>query len=410
MAEVSLSEVIAPAFYDIHKLIKQNAYNHYWEKGGRGSCKSSFISIEIILNLIKDPNAHAICFRKVGKFLETSVYNQIKWAIDKLGLKPYFRFYKSPLRIEYIRTGQLILFMGLDDPDKARSIKLPFGYIKIGWFEELNQFDGMKEVREVIRSFLRGGDDALIFYSYNPPEEINNWVNLESTKEVDNRHVHHTTYLEVDPDWLGKTFILEAEMLKENAPQQYKHAYLGEVVGTGLNVFKNVQARIFTQEELKRFDRINEGIDWGFAVDPFVFTKNYLNRKHRTLYIFDEIYEVGLSNPEAIKKVKAKHTAGTEIIADSEEPKSIYEFSDAGLPIKKTRKGAGSISYGIKKLQGLFKIYIDPQRCPNTYREFINYSLVEDRSGNIKSQYPDKDNHTIDATRYSLEDEFSVNV
>lgn len=406
-AEVNLKDIIAPAFYEIHKLIKQNAYNHYWEKGGRGSTKSSFISIEIILNILKDPNAHAICFRKVGKFVETSVYNQIKWAIDKLGLKSYFKFYKSPLRIEYKQTGQLILFMGLDDPDKARSIKLPFGYIKIGWFEELNQFDGMKEVREVIRSFLRGGDDALIFYSYNPPEETSNWVNLESVNEVNNRHVHHSTYLDVNPEWLGKSFLLEAEMLKQNAPMQYEHAYLGKIVGTGRNVFHNIEVRQFTIEELKRFDRIFEGIDWGFAVDPFVFVKSYYNRKHRALYIFDEIYEVGLPNNKAIKIVQTKHTSGSEIIADNEEPKSIYEFQDAGLPIIKSRKGAGSVSYGIKKLQGLFKIYIDPLRCPNTYREFINYSYEEDRNGNVKSQYPDKDNHTIDAVRYSLENEFS---
>lgn len=403
---VSLRSIIAPSFHDVHKLIKEGAYNHYWEKGGRGSTKSSFISIEIILNLIKDPNAHAICFRKVGKFLETSVYNQIKWAISALNLKPYFKCYKSPLRIEYIPTGQLILFMGLDDPDKARSIKLPFGYIKIGWFEELNQFNGMKEVREVIRSFLRGGDDALVFYSYNPPEETNNWVNLESVKTVSNRHVHHTTYLDVPPEWLGKAFLIEAEALKTENKTLYNHAYLGEVTGTGLNVFNNVVARKITAEEIRSFQYINEGIDWGYAVDPFVFTKNYFDRKHKDLYIFDEIYQIGLSNACAIELVNKKHNKGSEIIADSEEPKSIDEFEDSGLPIRKASKPPGSVSFGIKQLRGFRHIYIDPERCPNTYKEFINYSYEQNKDGTTKSKYPDKDNHTIDATRYSLEDEF----
>ena len=403
--EVSLKSIIASSFYEAHKIIKSNKYSHYWFKGGRGSTKSSFISIEIILNLLKDPNSHAIAFRKVGKFIETSVYNQLKWAVVKLGLREYFRFYKSPLRIEYLPTGQLILFMGLDDPDKARSIKLPFGYIKIGWFEELNQFAGMDEVREVIRSFLRGGDDALIFYSYNPPEETTNWVNLEAVKDVDNRFVHHSTYLDVPREWLGEAFLIEAALLKENAPIQYKHAYLGEVVGTGLNVFNNIEAREITDEEINNFRIIFEGIDWGYAVDPFVFIKVAYDRKHRHLYIFDEIYQIGLSNEDAIGLVFQKHHKSAEIIADSEEPKSIDEFENAGLPVIGAAKGAGSVKYGINKLRSLFKIYIDTERCPNAYKEFVNYSYEVDRNGMTKSQYPDKNNHTIDAVRYALENE-----
>lgn len=406
MEENRLSQIICNHFHEVHRLIKNDAYNHFWEKGGRGSTKSSFISVEVVLNLIKDPQSHAICFRKVGKFLETSVYNQIKWAISKLGLNAYFKYYKSPLKIEYLPTGQQILFMGLDDPDKARSIKLPFGYIKIGWFEELNQFDGMKEVREVIRSFLRGGDDALIFYSYNPPEETNNWVNLEVVKNVPNRHVHHSTYLDVPPEWLGKAFLIEADVLKTENPEAYRHAYLGEITGTGLNVFNNIVARTISVEEIHKFDRIHEGIDWGYSVDPFVFTKNHFDRKYKDLYIYDEIYRVGLSNDDAIELVWKKHSRGYEIIADSEEPKSVDDFENSGLPIRGAEKGAGSVRYGIKWLRGLRHIYIDPERCPNTYREYINYSYELNRDGTTKSQYPDKDNHTIDATRYSLEDEF----
>ena len=403
MAE--LDKVLAPAFFEVHKSIRNGEYNHYWFKGGRGSTKSSFISVQIILNLIKDPQAHAIAFRKVGAFLETSVYNQLKWAINILGLENYFRCLKSPLRIEYLPTGQMILFMGLDDPQKIRSIKLPFGYIKIGWFEELNQFDNMNEVREVIRSFLRGGDEALIFYSYNPPEEINNWVNIEAAQKVNNRYVHHSTYLDVPREWLGEAFLIEAELLKGNAPTQYRHAYMGEAVGTGLNVFNNIESREITDEEINGYRIIFEGIDWGYAVDPFVFIKVYYDRKHRHLYIFDEIYQVGLSNEDAIERVFKRHYGGAEIIADSEEPKSIDEFNNAGLPVIGAAKGAGSVKYGINKLRSLFKICIDPERAPNAYKEFINYSYEQNHDGTIKSQYPDKNNHCIDAVRYALEDE-----
>ncbi len=406
MTEINLKDLICPTFYPVHRAIKNAEYLEYWFKGGRGSTKSSYISIEIILNLLKDPLAHGICFRKVGNKLEKSVYNQLKWAINVLGIKSYFKCRKSPLEIEYIPTGQLILFRGLDDADNTKSIKLPFGHIKIVWFEELKQFDGMKEIRDVLQSVVRGGKGALIFYSYNPPQDPGNWVNKEARRKVKTRLVHHSTYLDVNPAWLGDEFFIIAQDLKESNLLAYENEYLGKEVGTGLNVFTNVKTRQITIEEIKKFDNICEGIDWGYAIDPFVWVKVHYNRKYKTLYIFDEIYQVGLSNDDAIEKVIKKHNRSTEIVADSEEPKSIDDFDNSGLPIRGARKGAGSVSYGIKKLQGLKAIIIDTDRCPNAAREFLEYSLEQNKDETVKSKFPDKDNHTIDAVRYSLEDEF----
>lgn len=406
MSEVSLKNIIIPAFHEVHTDIRQGLHTEYWLKGGRGSTKSSFISLEVIQALLKDPLAHAICFRKLQNKLETSVYNQIKWGLNILNLKEYFRCYKNPLRVEYIPTGQLILFCGLDDPENSKSIKLPFGYVKILWFEELNQFDGMAEIRKVKQSAIRGGDDALVFYSYNPPPETNNWVNKEALLDVPGRLVHHSTYLDVPPEYLGKAFILEAEHLKQVNKRAYDHEYLGKVVGTGLNVFTNIEARKISAQERNGFKNICEGIDWGYSIDPFVWIQCNYDRKYKRLYIYNEIFQAGLSNSDAIVLVQKKHNRRTEIIADDEEPKSIDDFADAGLPIQKARKGPGSISYGIKRLQGLEKIIIDPERCPNALREFLEYSLEQNKDGTTKSKFPDKNNHTIDAIRYSLEDEF----
>lgn len=408
MSEISLKSLIAPCFYEVHQDIKAGKHLEYMFPGGRGSTKSSFISLELVINILKDPKAHAVCYRKIGNKLETSVYNQIKWAINALNLNDFFRFYKNPLKIEYLPTGQQILFYGLDDPENSRSIKLPFGYIKILWFEELKQFDGIKEIRDVKQSVVRGGEDALIFYSYNPPADLTNWVNKEARKNVPHRLVTRSTYLDVNPDWLGKPFFIEAEALKAENPLAYRNEYLGEEVGTGLNVFTNVQLKSITTEEIRNnFFNVCEGIDWGYAVDPFVFIKVHYDRKYKTLYIFDEIYQVGLSNDDAIERVIKKHTKSTEIIADSEEPKSVDDFENSGLPIRGARKGPGSVSYGIKRLQGLTKIIIDPQQCPNAAREFSEYSLEQNKDETVKSKFPDKDNHTIDATRYALEDEFT---
>lgn len=406
MGDVNLSKIISPSFFEIHKLIKKGEYSDYWLKGGRASTKSSFISIELILNLIKDKNAHAVCYRKIGNRLETSVYNQVKWAIHTLGLTEYFKFYKSPLKIEYELTKQQILFFGLDDPDNSKSIKIDFGYIKFLWFEELSQFDGMEEIRNVKQSIIRGGDNCITFCSYNPPIEPNNWVNIEAKVANSKRYVHHSTYLDVPVEWLGKSFLIEAELLKNTNNRAYRHEYLGEEVGTGLSVFTNIESRRISDEEIKTFDNICEGIDWGYSVDPFVWGKMHYARKYRCLYIYDEIYQVGLSNFEAINQVKRRHERTAEIIADSAEPKSIDEFDDAGLPIRGATKGAGSIRFGIKKLQGLVKIIIDPSRCPNTLREFSGYHYEVDKTGNPKANYPDKDNHCIDMTRYALEEQF----
>lgn len=410
MAEVKLKDLIAPAFYELHKLIKEKKFYHYWIKGGRGSTKSSFISIEIIINILKDPNAHAVCFRKIGNKLEKSVYNQVKWAVNALGLRQFFKFYKNPLQIEYLPTGQLIFFLGLDDPENSKSMKIDFGYIKLIWFEELNQFDGIAEIRKVRQSAIRGGDEAIVFYSYNPPQTVANWVNKECNKPEPNRYIHHSTYLDVPPEWLGKPFIAEAEALKATNPTAYAHEYLGEITGTGLNVFSNITVREITDEEISHFDNIREGIDWGYAADPFAFLQMHYNAKYKKLYIFNEIYEYGMLNTKAMELVNEKHNQFATIIADSEDPKSIGEFWDYGFNIRGAKKGPGSRGFGFKFLQDMSEIIIDPVRCPNCADEFQGAEFELNKDDTIRNEYPDKNDHTIDTARYALEEDMPISL
>lgn len=163
-----LSDTISPAFADSHRAVKSGKINELVEKGGRGSCKSSFISLEIILLILKNPLIHACVFRKYGNTLRTTVYTQIVWAIAQLGLTRKFRCTVSPMECVYIPTGQKIMFFGMDDPGKVKSIKVPFGYIGIDWFEELDQFDGPEQIRNVEQSTLRGGPFSFTFKSFNP--------------------------------------------------------------------------------------------------------------------------------------------------------------------------------------------------------------------------------------------------
>ena len=405
MAKVNLSDIIAPSFVDVHKSIKAGEFTHYWLGGGRGSTKSSFVSIQIVLGIMQDPLAHAVCFRKYGCDLRESVYNQIIWAIQTLGVQDYFTYTVSPMAITYKPTGQRIVFKGLDDPTKRKSQKMPFGFYKFAWFEELEQYAGMREIRSVTQSYMRGGHGFRYFYSFNPPQMKSNWVNAEAETIHDGRMIHRSTYLTVPREWLGEEFFIEAELLKKKDELAYNHEYLGVVTGTGGLIFPRVKELEVSDEMVATFDNRRKGLDWGFAVDPFAYIDMYYDKTRRELYIFDEIYKTGLLNDAAIEMIKARGIGKERIVADSAEPKSIAEFRKEGLNVKGARKGKDSVAYGIKWLQKLRAIHIDKRRCPHAWAEFSLYEHEKDKTGEFKSTYPDRNNHLIDAARYALEDD-----
>lgn len=405
ITEQKIKSVIASSFYELHKDIKKALHTHYWLPGGRGSTKSSFISIEIIKGMMDDPNANAIAFRKVGETLEESVYEQLLWAIDALGVEDKWHATKKPLRITYKPTGQRIIFRGLDKAKKSKSIKLKKGYFKFIWFEETDEFSGMQELRTVLQSLMRGGKNFIVFYSYNPPKSQRNWVNSEIKQTRPDRIVTHSTYLTVPREWLGEQFYIEADHLNKTKPDNYRHEYLGEVIGTGAEVFANITIRIVPDSEIAALPRRRYGIDWGYASDPFVFISCGYDRKKRRLVIFDEVYQAGLSNYKATGEIKKHNGLGKDIIADSAEPKSIAELNSYGLHVRPSKKYPGSVEFGIQWLQGLEEIIIDNKRCPEAAREFNDYELDRDANDNLKAEFPDKKNHTIDGIRYACQDD-----
>ena len=403
--------IIAPHFYDLLDDVLDNKHTHYWLKGGRGSTKSSFIGIVIPLLMMIDSqngiHSNAVALRKVGDTLSDSVYAQILWGIEMLGVSAYWEAKVSPLKLIYTPTGQEIRFKSAnnkDDHRKITSTKFKKGFCKYAWYEELDEFFGMPEIRSINQSLLRGGTGYEVFYSYNPPKMLSSWVNGESIIERKDRLVHSSTYLDVPPEWLGEEFFIEANTLKQQDEMAYRNEYLGEATGTGGAVFTNVILRKITDDEIKHFDNIADGIDFGFAVDPACYGQNHYDKTRKRLFIFNEIYQVNMSNRklwEAIVKVKI---GSSYITADSAEPKSIAELNSYGtLRVLGAKKGPDSVEYGVKWLQDLFEIIIDPERCPNTAREFKSYEYEKDKYGNFISKFPDMNNHTIDLTRYSRE-------
>ena len=402
MSDIRLSEKIGSAFYDVAHDVFHHGHTHYDFSGGRGSLKSSTVSVLVPLLLINNPGTHALVLRKVANTIRDSVYAQYIWAIGELGMAAYWEAKVSPMELIYKPTGQKIMFRGADDPMKIKSIKVPFGYIAVTHFEEKDQFAGRAEIRTILQSTMRGGSKYWNFESYNPPISRDNWANKDSLEERTDRLCHKSTYLQAPPEWLGEQFLAEADHLKATDERAYQHEYLGIPVGTGGNVFDNLELREITDEEMSHFDHIYQGVDYGWFPDPFAFIRLHYDRARETIYLMDEIYQNKLTNEASGNIIIQRGYKDAYITCDSAEPKSVADYRAMGLPAKAAVKGPGSVDYGMKWLQRR-KIVIDRKRTPNAYNEFVNYEYDRNKDGDIISGYPDENNHLIDATRYAVE-------
>ncbi len=398
------ARVLGKAFVDINRHIEPNI--SYVFEGGRGGLKSSFIGLKIVELIKNNPQMHACITRQVAGTLKDSVYANMKWAINILGLTEEFEFKVSPLEIQYKKTGQIIYFRGLDDETKLKSIKPPFGYIGILWKEEKDQMKGEAQERSVNQSVLRGGDVAYDFSSYNPPKSKNAWVNKAKLVPNPNRVIHSSTYLEAPPEWLGQKFIDDAEHLKEVNPAAYEHEYLGVPNGDGGNVFEFLEIREITDEEIKAMDRIHQGVDWGWYPDQYAFLRTHYSSAQEKIYLIDELYVHKWKNDKTGAWIKEKGYDDFNIICDSAEPKSVGDYRDMGIPARGAKKGPGSVEYGFKWLQSR-TIVIDPKRTPNAYSEITSYEYERDKDDNVVSGYPDENDHAISALRYAYEPIFS---
>jgi len=406
---VKLSNVVLPAFKDFWKATKSDEYLYFVLKGGRSSGKSAQIAINRIVATMRHP-VNGLAVRRYAKYLRESVFTQLEWAAKMLEVDEYFKFQTSPMQVIYEPRGNKILFAGADDPKRIKSLasaEYPYTWL---WIEELAEFKTEDKIETIEDSIVREEIkfDYKVFYSYNPPRRKGNWCNkkFNSVTLDDIYFVHHTDYRD-NPMISGKT-MQKIQLLKENNEHKYRHTWLGEPIGSGIVPFDNLEFREITDDEIKRFDNIRQGIDWGYGADPFCFLRLHYDKKRKRLYILDEKMEIKLSNREAARWIKNKGYNDHQIIADSEEPKSIDEMKQYGIKIKGAKKGPGSVEYGEKWLDDLNAIVIDPNRTPKTANEYENIDYQTDRDGNIKNKLEDKNNHSIDTTRYACEDDMST--
>lgn len=405
MPKIYLQDLIIPKHDELLFDVLDHKHTHYTLYGGRGSAKSTFISIAVVLLITQHKDTHAIVFRKVANTLRDSVYAQISYAISLLGLDAHFKRTVSPMEMTYLPTGQKILFRGLDQPEKIKSIKAPFGYFGITWEEEIDQFRGREEIRMVLQSTMRGENGVFWnFESFNPPISAANWANKDLLIKRDDRLIAESCYLDVPAKWLSEQFMEEAKQLQAINERAYRHEYLGEPVGTGTNVFENLTVREITDDEIKTMGHFYYGLDFGWYPDPTAFIGMSYNHQQQMLYIVKEIYRH--KTPLEEISVLLEPYRSDIIVADSAEPRSINTLRSLGNTILGAEKGAGSINFSMKWLQSLREIVIDPVRCPKATNEWQSYEYEKDKNGDVISGYPDGDVHSIDAVRYALQNEW----
>ncbi len=411
---INMSQLIPSHFHDLWRATKDKSILNIVAKGGRGSGKSSDTAI-IISQLIMRYPVNALILRKIDNTLASSVFEQIKWAINEMQVSHLFQVKVSPMEIIYKPRGNKMIFRGAQNPERIKSLKDARFPFTIAWIEELAEFKTEDEVTTITNSLLRGElDDGLFYkfyYTYNPPKRKQSWVNkkYETSFQPDNTFVHHSTYF--NNPYIAKEFIKEAEGAKERNEMRYKWEYLGEAIGSGVVPFNNLQIETIHQDLYDTFDNIRNAVDFGYATDPLAFVRWHYDKKKRILYAMDEYYGVQISNREFANWLHKKGYQSDDIYADSAEPKSIAELKkEHGIKrIKGVKKGKDSVEYGEQWLDDLQAIVIDPKRTPNIAREFENIDYQTDKDGNVKPRLEDKDNHTIDATRYALERDMRQN-
>nr|DAN70446.1 MAG TPA: terminase large subunit [Caudoviricetes sp.] len=388
-------------------------YGEFWRfkgrykavKGSRASKKSSTQSLKVITEIIENPNINWLVVRKVERTLRDSCYAQLKWAIHRLKVDNFFKCSTSPLEITYKPTGQKILFRGLDDPLKVTSITVEVGSLCRLWIEEAYEItseDAFDRLDESIRGQLPKGMYHQVVLTFNPWSD-RHWLKKRFFDEPSKNVLAMTTNYMCN-EFLSEADLVLFEEMKKN-PRRYRTAGLGEWgIVEGL-VYENWEERVFDVHEISIRPSVRSafGMDFGYVNDPSTLFCGLVDTVAREIYVFDEMYEKGMSNEDIKERVSEMGYSKERIKADSAEPKSIAYLRKAGLTrIRAAKKGPDSIRAGISIIQD-YKIIIHP-RCVNFITEISNYTWDKDKFDNAINKPIDDFNHLMDAMRYAMEE------
>lgn len=374
-------------------------------KGSRASKKSKTTALWYIVNMMKYPGANTLVIRKTYRTLKDSCFTELKWAIHRLQVDAWWDIKESPLEMTYKPTGQKIYFRGLDDPLKVTSITVEKGVLCWAWLEEA--YEVMKEsdfdtLDESIRGEVPDGLFKQWTITFNPWNE-RHWLKARFFDVQDEDILALTTNYQCN-EWLDKSDLKVFETMKKNNPRRYQVAGLGNWgIVDGL-VYENWREEAFTLDDVRGL-KTRAGLDFGYTNDPTAYFIGFLDKENARLYVWDEMYQTGLSNKRIWENISAMGYAKEHVTADSAEPKSIDELKGLGMRVKGAKKGKDSITNGIQWIQDL-EIIIHP-RCTNFITEISNYQWDKDKFGKAINRPIDDFNHLMDAMRYALEDDIT---
>lgn len=373
-------------------------------KGSRASKKSKTTALWYIVNMMAYPGANTLVIRKTFRTLKDSCFTELKWAVHRLKVDTWWEFKESPLEATYTPTGQKIYFRGLDDPLKVTSITVDVGCLCWAWLEEAYEVMDEDDFN-VLDESIRGECPPPLFkqwtITFNPWNE-HHWLKKRFFDNPDDETLAMTTNYMCN-EWLDASDIRLFEDMKQRNPRRYAVAGLGGWgVSDGL-VYEHWREEAFDLDAVRQLpDAVSAfGLDFGYTNDPTALFCGLLDVEHKKLYVFDEMYQKGMSNRRIAETVQGMGYGKESITADSAEPKSIDELKSMGLRVKAAQKGKDSVQNGIQWVQDL-EIIIHP-RCVHFLTEISNYTWDRDKFGNKLNVPIDDFNHLMDAMRYALE-------
>lgn len=386
-------------------------YGEFWRfrgryrvcKGSRASKKSKTSALWYIVNMMKHPGANLLVVRATYNTLRNSCFTELKWAIARLGVQQYWQINLSPLEMTYLPTGQKIYFRGLDDPLKVTSITVDVGVLCWLWIEEAYEIDSEESfdtLDESIRGQVPDGLFKQITLTFNPWNE-HHWLKKRFFDAPDPDVLAKTT------NYLCNEFLDDADLrvferMKRDNPRRYQVAGLGNWGMVDGLVYENFREAEFELSDLPDTARSFFGLDFGYTNDPTAFWAGMVDEKSKKIWVFDEMYERGMSNERIAERITEMGYAKEVITADSAEPKSIDRLRTLGLRrVRAAQKGKDSILNGIDRIQD-YELIVHP-RCKNFIVEIYNYTWAKDKFGRTINKPIDDFNHLMDAMRYALE-------
>jgi len=371
--------------------------------GGSSSGKSVFLAQRCVYDLMRGGRNYLIC-RQVARTIRTSVFAQVCRVISEWGVGRLFSINKSDYVIA-CRNGYQIVFVGLDDPEKIKSIVPAVGSWTDVWIEEATETE-RDAVKQLIKR-QRGSSGKRLVMSFNPILQTH-WIYSDYFSQIsltDTQTSYKTAGLAILKTWyVHNRFLTDEDRsdLENETDPYYRSVYtFGNWGVLGHLIFTNWRVEDLSAMR-EQFVNTRNGLDFGFSSDPAALSRSHYDRMRQVIYIFDELYETGLTNPELADELRPM--VGKElVICDSAEPKSIAELQDCGIQAYPAKKGADSVNFGIQWLQQQ-TIIIDAG-CVNTKNEFMQYHWKVDAAGHAIRRPVDKFNHLIDATRYAYEDD-----